>query len=75
MIRKIYLDLDGVITDFERKYREVFDTDPACPPNRFSGWANHFSGSGRRLITQLLFKKCTLNQSKLEIVYIKIIKC
>lgn len=29
MIRKIYLDLDGVITDFERKYREVFDTDPA----------------------------------------------
>ena len=29
MIRKIYLDLDGVITDFERRYREIFGTDPA----------------------------------------------
>jgi FMN phosphatase YigB (HAD superfamily) len=29
MIRKIYLDMDGVLSDFERRYREVFGTDPA----------------------------------------------
>lgn len=29
MIRKIYLDMDGVLSDFERRYREIFGTDPA----------------------------------------------
>ena len=28
-IKKVYLDMDGVLTDFEGKYRELFDTDPA----------------------------------------------
>jgi FMN phosphatase YigB (HAD superfamily) len=29
MINKIYLDMDGVLSDFERRYREIFGTDPA----------------------------------------------
>jgi FMN phosphatase YigB (HAD superfamily) len=29
MIKKIYLDMDGVLSDFERRYREIFGTDPA----------------------------------------------
>jgi FMN phosphatase YigB (HAD superfamily) len=29
MIRKIYLDMDGVLSDFERRFREIFDIEPA----------------------------------------------
>lgn len=29
MIRKIYLDMDGVLSDFERRFRELFNIEPA----------------------------------------------
>lgn len=28
-IKKIYLDMDGVMSDFERKYRELFNSEPS----------------------------------------------
>jgi 5'(3')-deoxyribonucleotidase len=34
MIKKIYLDMDGVLSDFERRYREIFGTDPALVRER-----------------------------------------
>lgn len=29
MIKKIYLDMDGVLSDFERRFREIFNIEPS----------------------------------------------
>jgi len=45
---KIYLDMDGVVADFKKRYKEIFDIDPevAEKKKQFYGYFQHFVDAG-----------------------------